>query len=286
MKEFFEILRCPYCSSSLVQQGTSLRCPNAHVFQSDETGAKLPPTTFMDGGDWSLWEEKQHHGEEDYKHPDPQYIAQSDSIARLFGEFCSFRGRILDVGCGIHPRLAYVKDEVYARAFYVGLDPLEGAQRRPYHFVRGIAEQLPFKSGTFDQVILATSLDHFIALDPVLKEVRRVLKQDGTVSIWITVIERIQTKDITLFSWFKDAVYHMTRLRFKTAWKHFLIPFSVAAWDYRSTDQFHFHRFTRRQIQELFSSHGFEDTQSLYIEAPQNPDSKQLFAKFKLASSS
>lgn len=281
MKKIIHILRCPICFESLSEMAQTLSCPQGHAFPLSGLVPTLLPTAEMQSADWHLWEVKQKLGEEDYEHPDPEYLRQSNIIARLFGEFCGFQGSVLDIGCGIHPQLAYVKNDVYSQCFYVGVDPLPGSTDRPYHFVRAIAERLPFHDKLFDQVILATSLDHIINVDTVLSEILRVLKPSGIVNLWITVIERIPTRDITIYSWLKDVLFQLSRFRWRAALYNFVVPYSMKGQNYNTTDKYHFHRFTRSDIERLFSTHGFLNTDNIFLEMPPNPDSKHLFAKFR-----
>jgi SAM-dependent methyltransferase len=140
----------------------------------------LPPPDGVLQAKWALWEELQANGEHSY-FADPQAnlsVGERDDVAR-FAEFCDLRGSVLDVGCGPQARPSYAGAERF-----VGIDPLRGERQRDFDFVQGIGEYLPFREGTFDQVLFATSLDHL--LDPVraLREAARVLVPVGTIEIW------------------------------------------------------------------------------------------------------
>jgi SAM-dependent methyltransferase len=63
---------------------------------------------------------------------------------------------------------------------YVGIDPKpEGP------VIKGMAEALPFKDGTFDFVTCFASLFHFINLEQSFKEMRRVLKEGGQLLVLV-----------------------------------------------------------------------------------------------------
>jgi len=49
--------------------------------------------------------------------------------------------------------------------------------------VRGIAESLPFRDGTFDRVLCESAIDHFAGPDLGIREMTRVLKPDGRLMI-------------------------------------------------------------------------------------------------------
>ena len=51
--------------------------------------------------------------------------------------------------------------------------------------VRGIAESLPFRDGTFDRVLCESAIDHFAGPDLGIREMTRVLKPDGRLMIGV-----------------------------------------------------------------------------------------------------
>lgn len=140
----------------------------------------VPPPDEVLRSKWGVWEELQANGEHSYNaDPDSNLsVGERDDAAR-FAEFCRLRGAVLDVGCGPQARPSYA-----GAGRFVGIDPLRGERERSFDFVQGIGEYLPFRDGTFDQVLFATSLDHL--LDPVraLREAVRVLAPGGTIEIW------------------------------------------------------------------------------------------------------
>jgi SAM-dependent methyltransferase len=90
--------------------------------------------------------------------------------------------RVLDVGCGAGQTLL----SAYPRHVGFGLDPDVRALRvgtvhcPRFHFVCGIGESLPFRSGTFDAVIASVSLP-YMDVRAALAEIRRVLKPGGVL---------------------------------------------------------------------------------------------------------
>ena len=59
-----------------------------------------------------------------------------------------------------------------------------------FFFVRGDALNLPFKVASFDTILVSLSLRHFEDTERALAEIRRVLKQGGTVRILEVSIPR------------------------------------------------------------------------------------------------
>jgi len=88
--------------------------------------------------------------------------------------------RVLDVGSS----QGLVMDELKAAALAVCLDLarpyLRVARERGHRTVQADAEALPFQSDTFDVVICSDVLEHVLDVEAVIKQVRRVLKPDGT----------------------------------------------------------------------------------------------------------
>lgn len=89
-------------------------------------------------------------------------------------------GRVLDVGCGPQPKPLYATG---LRSFY-GVDPIPGEHLFP--FVQAAGEALPFRDGSFDTAILATSLDHCFHHAKVIAECHRVLGTPGQLLVWTT----------------------------------------------------------------------------------------------------
>jgi SAM-dependent methyltransferase len=113
------------------------------------------------------------------------YIA--DTLARFVPSGFDPGGtRVLDVGCGDGGvPIAFA----YRGAEAAGLEPgrlnLRRARVRAaehgvkVHFVRGLAEQLPFPPASRDLVILDNVLEHVTDRDRALEEIRRVLVPHG-----------------------------------------------------------------------------------------------------------
>jgi SAM-dependent methyltransferase len=87
---------------------------------------------------------------------------------------------ILDIGCGPLSRPAYLPS--FPDATLVGLDPFDSEWSGP--FIQGAAEFLPLKDGSVDLVVAATALDHALDGPLALKELARVTRKGGSLTVW------------------------------------------------------------------------------------------------------
>ncbi len=183
-------LACPDCRARLLADEDAFACTGCgRRFEVERGVPRLLPSEGL-GADW---EARQQLGEEEYEDaPDDDTAA----VARRFARFADVDGLVLDVGAGVEPRPAYL--EPGKRRTYVGLDPLVGAAQRDFDFVQGLAERLPFGDETFDGAISATMLDHVPDPARVLDEIRRVLRSDGRLAVWIGVVDEQDLREKTL----------------------------------------------------------------------------------------
>ena len=108
-------------------------------------------------------------------------------------------GRALDVACGLG-KLAVNLREHGTESW--GLDPsheMLGLSRWVYPpeqliLVRGIAESLPFRDGTFDCIVCQGSLDHFVEPQAFMREAARVLCPGGRLVIALSNYESLSCR--------------------------------------------------------------------------------------------
>lgn len=98
--------------------------------------------------------------------------------------------KILDVGCGDGVLLSFVKKKLddYSLEFY-GIDLSAEAiliaqkQIKNGHFVKSTVYKLPFPENTFDIVISTDVIEHVSRPKKMLKEIKRVAKENGNIII-------------------------------------------------------------------------------------------------------
>jgi len=96
--------------------------------------------------------------------------------------FCAFlrpyvRGQVLDIGYRPQPVARYLGDHPIERTTSLG--PVSGADDRPFRFVPGVGEYLPWDNSQFDVVVSAASLDRHYLLDLATQSAFRVLRPGG-----------------------------------------------------------------------------------------------------------
>ncbi len=183
-------------SGAASRQGTSfeaLACGScgAH-FPIADGYPVLMPRESLTGASWTEWEEHllkfQARREARVQNPDPiNRLAERSSPQEAFARFTGIaRGRVLDIGCG-PGKFRHLFDTDHVE--YVGLDPIPLPEASDFDFVQGVAEYLPFRSGSFTDVVVLAALDHFRDLDRFLDETRRVLRPDGRLHVLQSVHE-------------------------------------------------------------------------------------------------
>ncbi|MGK7344307.1 MAG: class I SAM-dependent methyltransferase [Candidatus Nitrospinota bacterium M3_3B_026] len=131
-----------------------------------------------------IWAAAQMASHEEYRTQSEGSVSTADrEVAQAFSGFMDLDGKsVLDVGAGTDYLPGYVAEA--APAHYVALDPFPVERPIDYFKTQAWGEAIPFADGTFDTIILGTSLDHILCLDSFFSEARRVLKPDGTVYVW------------------------------------------------------------------------------------------------------
>jgi len=131
-------------------------------------------------------------------HRDSQFVFRRVAEVML-QEGLLRRGRTLDVACGTG-QLGVQITERGGDAW--GIDPspeMLGVSRWLYRpdqivLVRGIAESLPYRDGSFDRVICQGALDHFVAPRRFMDDAARVLRPDGRLVLALANYESLSCR--------------------------------------------------------------------------------------------
>ena len=93
--------------------------------------------------------------------------------------------KILDVGCGTGANLEMLAQFGVSEGVDVSDDALEFCKKKGLKVHRGLAEQLPFEDESFDVVTALDVVEHLDDDVAGLKEMNRVLKNDGRTLIFV-----------------------------------------------------------------------------------------------------
>lgn len=107
----------------------------------------------------------------------PQWLVLRGEVKNRHTIARSLRGRILDIGCGNRPMESLLEPDIA----YVGLDYpatyAKGYTGRPDVF--GDGQALPFRTESFDVVMVIDVLEHLPSPDQCVQEAARVLRDGG-----------------------------------------------------------------------------------------------------------
>lgn len=125
---------------------------------------------------------KAHGGDQNSNYSDIWYQRHLFRTRRLTA---NVSGSLLDIGCDT-PSVS--RRMFPATIDYVGLEPsLNSADQ---FCICGMAEFLPFRDGSFDNVALLTSLDHVLDAHGAMEEAARVLRPRGRILLASLVWQR------------------------------------------------------------------------------------------------
>ena len=121
-----------------------------------------------------------YNNSSDGKFVEPMYEIIVEEISKLQS------GRILDVGCGNGNLFTYLAEDKYE---LFGIDFCENmiaeAKRNCRNAIFSVAdaENIPFDDDSFDIIVCNASFHHYVHPNKVLKEMHRVLKDEGKLLI-------------------------------------------------------------------------------------------------------
>jgi ubiquinone/menaquinone biosynthesis C-methylase UbiE len=134
-------------------------------------------------------------------------------------DFAKFIGRyipqtntrlLIDIGCGTLPLPGYLYHNLQlikeTGTQVIGLDPIGNTQFEGFK-IHGCSEFIPLGDKSVGIVLLATSLDHVIDVDDTIKEIKRILSDDGYVIVWagetnLSLANKIKQRLVSLKNYF------------------------------------------------------------------------------------
>jgi demethylmenaquinone methyltransferase/2-methoxy-6-polyprenyl-1,4-benzoquinol methylase len=135
---------------------------------------------------------------------------------------------VLDLACGTGD---LCRDLAAADDGAVGIDLSAGmlrVARTDAPLVRGDAERLPFRDGTFDGIVCGFALRNFVDLERVLAECARVVRGGGRLSALDAAVPERTVLRAGNALWFRGAVPLLGRLFSRDPAAHRYLPRSTA----------------------------------------------------------
>jgi SAM-dependent methyltransferase len=108
----------------------------------------------------------------------PLYLIRNRLLNGLLQLVPRLHGKVLDFGCGIKPY-----QSLFNVTEYVGVDYAGEGETYSKHKVDFLYDghTLPFSNESFDGIFSTEVAEHIFNLDPIIKELHRVLKTNGTI---------------------------------------------------------------------------------------------------------
>ena len=94
--------------------------------------------------------------------------------------------KILEIGAGSEPHFSYIKNKDF---IYFILEktkqesPIKKIKSEKIFYKYYDGKKIPFKQNSFDRIILSHTLEHILDPEPFIKNVMKILKKNGVLSI-------------------------------------------------------------------------------------------------------
>ena len=140
----------------------------------------------VDKNKWAKWKIKQLNSlTSGIIDPSSSYSTESNTVSVLFAKFLEenvnlMDTNILDVGCGPLKRPIYL--EKAKGGLLVGLDPFDTSFEG--NVIAGASEFIPLSDETIQLVVASSTIDHFFDWPTSLKEISRVMRNNGKLVIY------------------------------------------------------------------------------------------------------
>lgn len=114
--------------------------------------------------------------------------------------------KLIDIGCGPLRLPGYLEFDSIKEYTLFGVEPEKGSEFEG-QLITGCCEYLPIRENVFDVAVFATSFDHLCSTNKSVDEIKRVLKKQGRVFLWIS------DKSSSKKSWFGKIIHKLKVMR-------------------------------------------------------------------------
>jgi len=196
---WFEKLVCPYCKKKLKIKNDRLECPSCQKVYPIKNGIPI----FIEERILTTWDASLYS---------TKLTAEPLPPHKYYTKFATGWKRLLDVGCGdgvMSAECASMVEEIFC--VDPGLKPLQILKKRNIENMYPVCtfgERLPFPDSYFDGVFNIFVVEHIKNPIFLLKEIHRVLKEEGELIIatdtkWYdkytrTIIETIRSRRLKI----------------------------------------------------------------------------------------
>lgn len=188
---------------------------------------------------WNEVHAEKHDLDKFYNHPNPLFRYIENKRIRKLIELAGIRDndKVLEVGCGA----GHILERVPNGKLY-GIDISEIQIKRAnerlgkrVELKKAPGEKIPYEDKYFDTILCSEVIEHVMEPLPLLKEINRVLKDDGLLSLSIP----------------NENLINFTKSALKTFGLKRIIEPKKSSWDLASRnnlDEWHLHEFNLKLI--------------------------------------
>lgn len=175
---------------------------------------------------------------------------------------------MLDVGCGIYPKVPSYIPAIPGECTYVGLDPIRTVHEREYLFINATIEESAslVEENTFNLAVFCTSLDHFENVGNVARAVGKLLRK-GSLALFFVGLHDVRHVAPGIGASAYERMFSRLGIgHFLVQWVkatlsapyvwYLMMRRDAALRRKAPLDGFHFHYFTEGDIREAVGSFG------------------------------
>lgn len=199
--------------------------------------------------DFEKWNEEhaiKHDLDKFYNHPNRlfRYIENKRIQVLIREAEINGNSRILEIGCGAGHILEKINDGILT-GIDISQTQIDRAKKRlgnKAELIKAKGEDMPFPANFFDRIICTEVFEHVLEPEKIMQEMKRVLKDDGIISL------SIPNENLIIFT---------KKVLLNTGFRWVLEP-KKSQWDLASKnnlDEWHIHLYSLNLIKKQISKY-------------------------------